>query len=106
MATGRVRGAAHLAARPAHGLGVGEVERRERGSSQTSSATRSSMRARCEPAQRWMPSPNAAWRFTSRSMMTSSALVERAGVAVGGGERQQHPVVGLHRAAVELDVLA
>ena len=28
--------------------------------SQTSSATRSSIRARCDPMHRWMPRPNAA----------------------------------------------
>ena len=28
--------------------------------------------------------------------------VEELGVAVGGRERQQHPLVGLHRAAVEV----
>ena len=65
----------------------------------------SSMRARFEPRQRWMPRPNAAWRFSARSMTTSSASLERRRVAVGGRERQQHPVALVHRAAVELEVL-
>ena len=52
-----------------------------------------------------MPRPKAAWRFSARSMTTSSASLEELRVAVGGREGQQHPVVLAHRAAVELEVL-
>ena len=52
-----------------------------------------------------MPSPNAAWRFSSRSTMNVSGSSNLLRVAVGGRERQQHPVVLLHRAAVEVVVL-
>ena len=60
-------------------------------SSQTSRATRISMRARCEPAHRWMPRPKAAWRLTSRSMITSSARSNSAGsrLAAGNDSRTQ-----------------
>ena len=54
-------------------------------SSQTSSATRSSIRARCEPRQRWMPRPNAACRFISRSMTTSPARSNCAGSRLAAG---------------------
>ena len=54
-------------------------------SSQTSRATRSSMRARCEPTQRWMPRPNAACRLTSRSMTTSPARSNCAGSRLAAG---------------------
>ena len=70
-----------------------------------STATRTSSRARFEPRHRWMPRPNAAWRLTSRSISTSSARSNSAGIEVGCRERQQHPVVLLHRATVEVVVL-
>ena len=74
-------------------------------SSQTSTATRISMRARFEPAQRWMPAPNATWRFWARSRITSSGCVEHLGVAVGAREVHQHLVAGLDRASGDLDVV-
>jgi 2,4-dienoyl-CoA reductase-like NADH-dependent reductase (Old Yellow Enzyme family) len=54
--------------------------------SQTSSATRSSIRARCEPRQRWMPRPNAACRLTSRSMTTSPARSNCRGSRLAAGK--------------------
>ena len=39
-----------------------------------------------------MPRPNAAWRLTARSMHDVVGVLEDLGVAVGGRERQQHPV--------------
>jgi hypothetical protein len=52
---------------------------------QTSSATFSSMRARCEPRHRCTPSPNAEWRFTSRSMSTWSASSNSSGSRLADG---------------------
>ena len=49
-----------------------------------------SMRARFEPAQRWMPTPNAMCGFFSRSRITSSGFSKTRGVAVGGREVHQH----------------
>ena len=40
-----------------------------------------------------MPSPNAAWRFSSPSMHDLVGPLEQLGIAVGGRERQQHPLV-------------
>lgn len=53
---------------------------------QTSSAIRSSIRARCEPMQRWMPRPNAACRLTSRSMTTSPARSKCSGSRLAAGK--------------------
>ena len=52
-----------------------------------------------------MPSPNAAWRFSTRSMRHLVGVGEHLRIAVGGRERQQQPVAFLHRAALELEVL-
>ena len=71
----------------------------------SSMATFSSSRARFEPRQRWMPSPNAAWRFSCAVDDERVRVLELERIAVGCRERQQHPVVLLHRAAVEVDVL-
>ena len=70
----------------------------------SSTATVSSMRARLEPRQRWMPRPKATWRLRWRSITNSSASLERLGVAVGGGEGEQHPVALGHGAAADLGV--
>ena len=43
------------------------------------------MRARCEPTQRWMPRPKAAWRFTSRSITTSPARSKVSGSRLADG---------------------
>ena len=71
----------------------------------SSIATFSSRRARFEPRQRWMPSPNAAWRFCCAVDDERVRVLELVRIAVGRRERQQHPVVLLHRTAVEVDVL-
>ena len=52
-----------------------------------------------------MPSPNAAWRFSCAVDDERVGILELVRIAVGRRERQQHPVVLLHRAAVEVDVL-
>src|SRR5579862_7184043 len=59
----------------------------------SSSATRSSMRARFEPAQRWMPDPKATCRFTARSITTWSAFSKTAGsrLAAGNAMRIRSP---------------
>ena len=54
--------------------------------SHSSTATRISMRARLDPAQRWMPTPNATWRLSSRSMTTSSARSNASGSRLAAGK--------------------
>ena len=66
--------------------------------SQVSTATRSSIRARFEPAQRWMPTPKATWRLTCAIDDHLVGPVERCRVTVGGREVEQHAVTGLDRA--------
>ena len=98
-------GAADLAARPAHGVGVGELEHREA----------------LEPHLEGDPQLHAgqvragaavdaeAERGVAVDLAVDDHLVgplEHLGIAVGRRERQQHPVLGLHRAAVEVHVLA
>ena len=60
------------------------------------------MRARLEPAQRWMPEPKATWRFAWPIEDDLVGAVEDLGVAVGRGEAEEHPVAGVHRAPDEL----
>src|SRR3954469_5913141 len=57
----------------------------------SSMATLSSRRARVDPKQRWMPRPNAAWRFSWRSTMNVSASSNCRGsrFAAGNGSRIQ-----------------
>ena len=50
-----------------------------------SRATRSSMRARLEPRQRWMPAPNAKWRLWARSIWNSSGSSKTAGSRLPAG---------------------
>ena len=73
--------------------------------SHSCSATVISIRAKFEPMQRWMPSPKAACRFSLRSITTRSASGNTRGIAVRGGEREQHHLARLHRAAVDRRVL-
>ena len=44
------------------------------------------MRARFEPAQRWMPEPNATWRLWARSSCTSSACSNTSGSRLAAGK--------------------
>ena len=59
----------------------------------SSRPTCSSMRARLEPRQRWMPSPNVAWRLTVRSMTASSGCSKTSGsrLAAGNGSSTRSP---------------
>ena len=70
----------------------------------SSMATCSSARARCEPRQRCSLAPNAMWRFGLRSMITSLGFGNTRGSRHAGLVRDQHHLVLLHRAAVEVDV--
>ena len=63
----------------------------------------SSSRARFDPRQRWMPSPNATWRFLPVDLELVGVL-ERFGVVIGCREGEQHLVAGVHRAARHLGV--
>src|SRR5262249_58124141 len=63
--------------------------------SHSSSATVISMRARLEPTQRWMPSPNAAWRFSLRSITTLSASGNIAGSRLAAGDDKSTLLPGL-----------
>ena len=50
------------------------------------------IRARCDPGQRWMPTPNDTWRFGLRSITNVSASGNSAVVAAGGHLAQEHLV--------------
>ena len=49
-------------------------------------ATRSSMRARFDPAQRWIPDPNATCRLWARSRITSSGSSNSSGSRFAAGK--------------------
>jgi diguanylate cyclase (GGDEF)-like protein/PAS domain S-box-containing protein len=82
--SGSVRGPRTCPAAQVTAAGSARVNSGKR-SSQASSATRSSIRARCDPRQRWTPRPNAACRLTSRSMTISSARSNSAGSRLAAG---------------------
>ena len=44
------------------------------------------MRARLEPAHRWMPDPKATWRLSSRSSTTVSASSKASGSRLAAGK--------------------
>ena len=55
------------------------------------------MRARFDPAQRWMPEPKATWRLTARSRTTLSASSKTSGSRLAAGKVHEDLVPGLHR---------
>ena len=61
----------------------------------SSTAMRTSRRARCEPMQRCGPMPNATCRPSRRSRWNSSGVLEHRLVAVRRAEQQQDPLAGL-----------
>src|SRR3990170_1667777 len=68
--------------------------------SHSSMDTRISMRARFDPAQRWMPAPNAMCGFSARSIITLSASGDLSGsrLAAGNDIRTLSPADILHPA--------
>ena len=44
------------------------------------------MRARFDPAQRWMPEPKATWRLWARSRTTRSASSKTSGSRLAAGK--------------------
>ena len=101
----QLAGAADLADAPAHGVRVGELEVREALQELVDGD------GQLEPGQ--VRAQAAVDAETERGVAVLQAVdddlvgaLEHLGVAVGGRERQQHPLGGLHRAAVEVVVLA
>src|SRR5262249_22726098 len=62
----------------------------------SSTATVISMRARFEPTQRWMPRPNAACRFSLRSIITLSASGNISGSRLAAGNDKSTISPGLN----------
>src|SRR3972149_3756555 len=54
--------------------------------SHSSMDTRIALRARFDPAQRWMPTPNAMCGFSARSMITLSASGNFSGSRLAAGD--------------------